>query len=873
MAGLAPEQIELIAKHGRDLIMVLDEFHCVRFASPALGEMLGLGPESVAGKQLIELIAPSFRIEVEALLIVPIEKGEQKCQADVLMSDGGALHTEIRMIPLDKGNTLGCRIVIIRDVSDIWRANQDLERRLAFEDLFGQITASFIDLDLHEVDQGINDALSEIGQFVGSDRAYLFRVDHSTRTVHNTYEWVRGQTQAFIGEFHSMSWDRLPNHMALLLSNQPVYASRLSDHMDDWPEERSLLEGIKSILVLPMVVGGVVVGLLGFDAVHEERSWDDEDIQVLRSTGDVLAHVLDRRVTLQTLKDREVQFRTLVENLPDPMIRVKRVDQRVFVNPALATLLGRSAEDLNGLQLDELGYPLDQVANFMVAMDEAVKVGRGVVMEHQLVTVSGPRWMQSRFVPESGDDGLVEHVLIVSRDITDRRLSELELQYRARHDQMTGLPNRALLLERVENQLERLKGGSPGFGVLVLDMDRFKLINDARGHMAGDEFLCAVGERLMEVVGSGHLTARLGGDEFALLIDGVGDVEELIRVAEQVHEGLSRPLSAGGDINYATCSIGLVLVKDPTMEPFDILRRADTAMYRAKERGRDRFEVFDEDFERDLVERIETRNDLRFALERGQFEVYFQPEVDLETGALVGVEALVRWHHPIRGTLDASKFIEVAEETGAILDLDAWTMQRACEHMVGWQKLLPDSRPLVLKVNLSAHQLAQKELVPMVGRILELTGMTPGLLCLEITETALMSDPEACLGVLKGLRGLGVQLAVDDFGTGYSSLSYLKRFPVHILKVDRSFVMGLPHDPDDVAIVRTIVQLADILGLKLTAEGIEDPKQIATLRNMHQMNAQGYLFAKALPAGEIEALITGGLRLPWAHLWPSGSEA
>ena len=873
MSRLAPEQTALIAAHGRDVIAVLDEAHRVQFVSPAIRSQLGVSAEAWEGRRFPDLFPEDSRIEVEALLIASPGQGEQVGQAEILNHKGRHQHVEIRVQPLPTDHPLGSRVVSLRDVDALWEANQDMERRLAFEDLFGRITARFIDLELEEVDRGINEALREIGLFVGVDRTYLFRIEHSTRTVHNTYEWVRGQTQAFIGEFESISWDRLPNHMALLLSNQPVYAARMADHIHEWPEEQALVQGIKSILVLPMVVGGVVVGMLGFDAVLEERSWDDEDIQVLRSTGDVLAHVLARRVAQQTLQDREVQFRTLIENLPDPMIRIRLENHKVFVNPALATLLGRSPADLNGLHLDQLGFPLDQVANFIEACDRAVQEEVGVVLEHQLVTVTGPRWMQTRFVPEIVQSGSAEHVLMVSRDITDRRMNELEFQYRARHDQMTGMPNRTLLMERIENQLARLEGGAAGMGVIVLDIDRFKLINDSRGHQVGDEFVLAFGERLTELVGAGQLVARLGGDEFALLIDGIGDVDELVRVAESIHAGLAQPIMAGAEPHYATCSMGLVMVTHPGFEPFDILRRADTAMYRAKERGRDRFEIFDEDFERDLVERIETRNDLRFALERGQFEVYFQPEVDLQTGELVGVEALVRWHHPIRGTLNASKFIEVAEETGAILDLDAWTLQRACEHMVDWNRLFPDRRDLVLKVNLSAHQLGQKELVPMVRRILDATGMTPALLCLEITETALMSDPETCLVVLKGLRSLGVQLAVDDFGTGYSSLSYLKRFPVHILKVDRSFVMGLPNDPDDVAIVRTIVQLADIMGLKLTAEGIEEPEQIDTLRDMHQMNAQGYLFAKALPASEIRSMITGEQQLPWAHLWGAGGEA
>ena len=427
----------------------------------------------------------------------------------------------------------------------------------------------------------------------------------------------------------------------------------------------------------------------------------------------------------------------------------------------------------------------------------------------------------------------------------DRHRAVAELAHQATHDPLTGLPNRALFLDRLETALARRRADDSSVAVLFLDLDRFKVINDSLGHEAGDLLLVAVAARLSDLLRPGDTVARFGGDEFTVLCDDVGGVVDAVAIAERIVDGLALPLLLPDGDAFVTTSVGIAL-GGPGGRPETLLRDADAAMYRAKERGRSRIEVFDAAMRAQVVERMETEKALHLALERDELVLHYQPEVHVDDLRPWGVEALVRWQHPERGLLAPVSFIPLAEETGQIIPLGDWVLAEACRQSVRWG---PDAP--VVWVNLSAPQLSDPGLVGRVSAILATTGARPDGIGLELTESAVMGDAELSVRTLRALKALGLHLAIDDFGTGYSSLEYLKRFPVDVVKVDGSFVAGLGRDAEDSAIVTAVVGLAHALGLLALAEGVETECQLAELRRLGCDLAQGYLFAR--PAAAIVA--------------------
>jgi len=432
--------------------------------------------------------------------------------------------------------------------------------------------------------------------------------------------------------------------------------------------------------------------------------------------------------------------------------------------------------------------------------------------------------------------------------------AETRLAFQARHDGLTGLGNRWSFLDDVAEALARIDGGAvvtKGVAVLLLDIDRFKVVNDSLGHTAGDHLLRAVAMRLAEALDPDHTMARLGGDELVVLARDVTSIDTAVSIARQQLKVLDDPFTVGGHEVYVSASMGVAYASAASVDvPEELLRQADAAMYSAKEHGRGGVEVFDDKLRARVNRRLRDENDLRRALGQGELTVHYQPEIDVDTDKVLAVEALVRWHHPDRGLLNACEFVHIAEETGVILDIGPWVLRQACEQFARWKQQNPDL-VLTMRVNLSARQLTQPDLLPGVVQVIEDTGIDPTHLCLEITETALMADAEVSLEVLVGLRELGVELAVDDFGTGYSSLAYLKRFPVTLLKIDRSFVIGLGHDPEDTAIVQAVISLARALSLEVTAEGVETKEQLDEVRRLGCHRVQGFLLARPEAPDEV----------------------
>ncbi len=495
---------------------------------------------------------------------------------------------------------------------------------------------------------------------------------------------------------------------------------------------------------------------------------------------------------------------------------------------------------------------------------EAVRLAR------QVATDGGAAWeLDFRIVRPNGEVRILHQQAEVIRDaqgrpirrhgvvldVTERRALEARLQHQATHDPLTGLPNRALFLDRLDQALARSRRGGAPSTVIFLDLDNFKDVNDTLGHDAGDQLLIAAAERLRHCLRDEDTLARLGGDEFAALLEGISAIGEAVRAAERLGEALGTPLTVESRAHHVTASIGIVISTPEHTRPDDLLRDADIAMYRAKGAGGARYALFDPAMQDQLVARLALVDELRQALERQEFVLHFQPQIALTSGQVRCVETLVRWQHPTRGFIAPTEFIALAEETGLIRPLGRWVLEEACRQAASWSFSCAGNAPAI-SVNLSAHEFQDPDLVAEIARVLQVTGLAPLRLELEITESALMEDAPATLATLGRLKYLGVQLAIDDFGTGYSSLAYLKRFPVDTLKIDKAFIDGLGTETEDTAIVTAIITLAQTLGLQVVAEGVETATQVAQLRLLSCGLAQGYYFARPLD----EATLTARLR-------------
>ncbi len=694
--------------------------------------------------------------------------------------------------------------------------------------------------------------------------------------------------------------------------------------------------------------------------------------------------ITDRKEAQQALVASEELLRVVLDTSNDLTIRVGSEGRIEYVNGRVIAVSGIQFDDWIGRTFIEMGYPADLATSWEAHDRRAFETGEPVAYEFEIDNAEGHRWYETSVAPEFGPDGAVAHVILTSRDITERKAAEealrasqsqleqaqriahvgswtldlatnqvtlsqemylmrgldpespvpdyaesdrfftpesllrmntaisqtqttgspyeLELemvrpdgthgwmlargeavrnpaggitgvqgvalditerknasdvlQALATRDPLTGLANRAALLDEITRAVSaRQRSGRPA-AVLMMDLDRFKNVNDTLGHTAGDDLLVAAAARIEHVVRAGDLVARLGGDEFVIVMRDLDDPTEAVRAAGRLVDAFRAPFTLAGAELYSTASIGVAIAGDVAAapDPGDLLREADTAMYAAKDAGRDRVAVFNEDLRISAATRRVVETDLRHALERDQLAVWYQPEIDLATGAVIAVEALLRWHHPDGTVWTADRFIDVAEDTGLILVIGDWALNQASAQGAAWATARPD-RPITVRVNTSALQLAETGLLPAIDDALAASGLDPALLCIEITETALLRQTATARNNLAGLHARGIGIALDDFGTGYASLTYLHQYPIDVIKIDRSFINDTTLPDHDHRLVAGIIALATILDITVTAEGVEHPEQATHLRDMGCPSAQGYLYSLALPPDQITPLL------------------
>ena len=580
-------------------------------------------------------------------------------------------------------------------------------------------------------------------------------------------------------------------------------------------------------------------------------------VQLKAANQELEWEITDRKQAEEALLKSEEQFRLTFERAPIGMV-IATLDARFMrVNQALCNTFGYTSLELLNRTWADLTYPDDLAESLALSQ----KLCQGKIsdfqIEHRYLAKDGKLVygiLQVVLVRDSRGNPL--HLIGHFVDITDHKQAEQQLLYSALHDALTNLPNRTLLMERLGLALKRAERHEDYlFAVLFIDLDRFKVVNDSLGHQVGDQLLVAIARKLETIVRSADTVARLGGDEFVILLDPIKDINDAVQVAERISIELRLPFYLEGREVFTTSSIGIALSLTNYNQGSELLRDADIAMYRAKDKGKARYEVFDQVMYTQALEKLQLENDLHQAIERQEFLVYYQPIISLLTGRLTGFEALVRWQHPVRGLIFPSEFIPIAEETGLIVLIGEWVLRSACSQMTVWQAKFSTTAPLKISVNLSVKQLKEPDFIDKIDQIIAQTGLEGQSLKLELTESMLMDNGEELIDILSLLRARAIQLSIDDFGTGYSSLSCLHRFPVNILKIDRSFISRIGEKGENREIVETIVTLAHQLGMDVIAEGVETPYQLNQLKALICEEAQGYLFSKPLKREAAEALI------------------
>ncbi len=810
-------------------------------------ELLSMGPQDIFSRsreELAELYDRMFAGERGA----PTVEGAYRCK------DGSQLPVEAypRAVRLPAGDVI---VSIARDIRErkreqaLLRLEHTVTRSLAEAETAAAAVQSAI--------RAVCEAVGwECGRYLGVDeRAGVLRCVEAwgiqTEPIQRFLESSRGVTYAPGAGLAGRVWQ----------SRQPLWLADVGK--DPRAVQASIIRdvGLHGAIFVPVMAEGKTIGVLVFNS-REAREPDERLLEALRVVGSQIGQLVQRKQAEEEVRASEERFRGL-SALSSDMFWEQDEQYRFTSFTGLGA--GKLPQDrVNAIigkkrwEQDYLNMSADAWAEH-IAILEARKPFRD--LELCRLDASGNKvWFSVSGEPVFDASGAFKGYRGVGKEITERKLDEERIQYLANHDALTALPNRAMFTEVLNLAIENARRYRRSFAVLFIDLDRFKIINDTLGHEAGDKLLQEMGRRLTKTVRSSDVVARLGGDEFVVLVQEVGEPKQVEAVARKILSAVIKPLSIGGQECRVTASIGICMYPSEAQDEQALMKSADIAMYRAKEEGKNTYKFFSQETNVHSFERLALETSLRRGLERGEFFLHYQAKLDLHTGQITGVEALLRWQHPELGMVPPGQFIPLAEETGLIVPIGKWVLETACRQNVAWQR---DGLPrLRMSVNLSARQFADEALLEDISAALKESGMAPELLELELTESMVMQNAERAGALLDEVKRLGVRIAIDDFGVGYSSLAHLKRFPIDTLKVDRSFIRDIPQDSEDKAITEAIIAMGKSLKLTVVAEGVETLEQQTFLRDRDCDEMQGFYFSKPISSEQFAELLRQRLARP-----------
>jgi diguanylate cyclase (GGDEF)-like protein/PAS domain S-box-containing protein len=820
-----------LVEQSTDVIVVLDKDSVVRFVSPSARRSLGYSDGQLVGKVALSLIHNEDRAKAAEALRFVFDNPSAPVSTELrlLRRSGGYRTFEAVGKNLVDDPVVRGVAVTLRDITERLQTAAELRAISRIR----EATSSLLKLALQDLslDALMRPALDII---IGAECDFLdrsgaiFLADTGTRTLELVAH--ARMPEGFAEECRTVPFSKCSCGAAARTAETVVVDG------DSAPEEACPGRCPARRLAVPVIAGRSPLGVLVV-GVREPAQRSVQEREFFASVTDALAGMIRR----YRAEEENKRLSSITRDNPNPVLECDRTGGITYENPAAKKLMWQYSADATDL------LPENHAA-----------IVASALTGHAQATRRGERSVGGRILTWTYHAAEAKgRVHIFGRDVTEGRRAETQLVHDAMHDGLTGLPNRSLILDRINNAIGMAKRhGDYRFAILLLDLDRFKVITESLGHDIGDVVLKEVAARLLDCAGQGDTVGRLGGDEFVVVLGDARGASDASRTARAIIERIGEPIDGGGHALQITASVGIVLSTTEYDRAEKMLRDADTAMYRAKAGDPGGHAVFDEEMHREALDRLRTQTDLRSAIDKGELTVYYQPILSLKDLRIRGFEALVRWQHPEHGMILPGKFISVAEETGLIVPLGEQVLRTVCGQLAAWR----DSKlPLAwVSVNISAHQFQRSDLVPHVLRILEDSGVQGQRLQLEITEGTAAQDPERAVRTMSALQEHRVRLALDDFGTGYSSMSYLKRFPIDTVKIDRSFVSGLPESQDDAAIASSVIAMSHALGLKVVAEGIENERQALFLKSLDCDEVQGYMYGRPMTADRATQLLQQG---------------
>jgi len=750
---------------------------------------------------------------------------------------------------------------VMIDITEIKKSEHILKSMSGMRQLMVELSRKFIRSSKPDVDDALSEMLEQIGRWCEVDRAYVIRFTPNHAEYSNTHEWVAPGIEPAIHKLQRMPASTAPNLIAHLKQHKCVLLTDIEALDDEWAAEKDIFreQGIRSLINLPIFSDGVLIGLVGCDSVTRQHAWSQEEASLMQVLGDLLGEALARTGTDGALRESEA-LRASAETLAgmgswEWLIE----DDTLVVSPEWRKVTGCYCEALRSGDLLQMVHQKD-TSTVQAALEATLVTGCSFDVEYRLVRPDDghQRWVKAHalLMQQEGRPYKLRGFL---QDISERRRAQEKLYELAHYDRLTGLPNRVLASDRLGHALRRMRRRDKRLAVFFMDLDNFKKVNDTLGHEAGDRVLVESAKRLRNALREEDAVARIGGDEFVVTVEGFAEVAELRQIAEKILAGFRSAMVVNDREFMLTASIGIAVFPQDGDSVDGLMRSADTAMYHAKHGGGDASEFFTRDMNEEVERQHALEEAMRGTLERGEMMVYYQPVIDLARGRIVGAEALLRWQHPLLGNVGPDEFIPVAEHSGQVKELGEFVLRESLAMASEFRKRIDED--FHVSINVSPHQFRDRVFADTVIATLRHHELPGNALEIEITEGVLLSGIENVHETLSLLQSVGVGVAMDDFGTGYASLSYLRDYPFSSLKIDRSFVMYMDQEPRSRELVVSAIRLAQSLGMKVIAEGIETTRQLRLLREEGCQLGQGYLFSPAVDAEAFDGLVRGEIEL------------